>query len=875
MRIHVLRTAYKIKSAPMKTSVFLYLLIFIFFSFSFPAISQTSVTIPIDSSSIEQGVSEKLAISRKLVLNDLEYTLSFIIPLKKAEPILAKETIHFTWSKNSNPLLLDFKVAGDHIKHIAINNAPIDPGIKNEHLVIPDHFRQNGKNVISIDFIAGDQSLNRNDDYLYTLLVPDRARTLFPCFDQPDLKATFQLSLTFPKEWKAVSNAALHDSLINDSTKIFHFDRSDKISTYLFSFAVGKFDVITQRGNGTMHFFHRETDSSKLNLSIKPVFKIHQDALTFLETYSGIPFPFKKFDFTAIPDFQYGGMEHVGAIDYKASSLFLDKAATKDEEINRSSLLAHETAHMWFGDLVTMKWFNDVWEKEVFANFMADKITKVAMPEINFALKFLLDHFPAAYAIDRTGAPNPIRQRLDNLQDAGSLYGNIIYHKAPVMMRQLERRMGKQPFRNGLKEYLKTYAFGNATWPDLINILSKYTSRDLVNWNNVWVNGTGRPIINFQLNSAKGNIKSLVISQSAEDGSTKIWPQIFEMALVYPDHTEELTVNMSDQKVSLKEAVGRKVPVYILFNSSGQGYGVFPIDSNLVKHLEEVRNPVWRASVYINVYENMLNGKLKPEELLSHLSSRLVAEKEELNLRLITGQLSEIFWHFLLPVQRVKLSDGLENALWLAIQQQRGQGARKQLFRTYQSVALSKTAVGRLYDIWKNQIPPKSIILNEDDYTSLALSLALRDTADTGMLDAQLKRIHNPDRQKRLKFIMPALSPSVIVRDSFFSALRFRKNREKESWVTAALQYLHHPIHATDSEKYLKTSLELLQEIQLTGDIFFPQAWLQASFGMYQTSTAEEVVRVFLRDNPSYNPMLRAKIIQAADGLFRARKMLY
>src|SRR6185436_19304609 len=140
------------------------------------------------------------------------------------------------------------------------------------------------------------------------------------------------------------------------------------------------------------------------------------------------------------------------------------------------------TSHMWFGDLVTMRWFDDVWMKEVFANFMAAKIVNPTFPEINHELRFLYSHYPAAYDVDRTEGTNPIRQRLDNLNEAGSLYGAIIYQKAPIVMRQLEALMGADTFRQGLREYLGRYAFANASWTDLIAILDARTPADLAAW---------------------------------------------------------------------------------------------------------------------------------------------------------------------------------------------------------------------------------------------------------------------------------------------------------------------------------------------------------------------------------------------------------
>ncbi len=188
-------------------------------------------------------------------------------------------------------------------------------------------------------------------------------------------------------------------------------------------------------------------------------------------------------------------MEHPGAIFYNASGLLLDESATQKQLLGRASLISHETAHMWFGDLVTMKWFNDVWMKEVFANVMAAKIVNPSFPTVNHDLRFLFSYYPAAYDVDRTDGANPIRQPLANLNEAGSLYGAIIYQKAPIVMRQLELLLGEESFRDGLREYLKAHAFGNATWNDLITILDARTDADLVAWSRAWVEERGRPRI--------------------------------------------------------------------------------------------------------------------------------------------------------------------------------------------------------------------------------------------------------------------------------------------------------------------------------------------------------------------------------------------
>ena len=350
------------------------------------------------------------------------------------------------------------------------------------------------------------------------MFVPARAHLAFPCFDQPDLKARWTLALDVPAEWQALANGAPIETVPGKGRTRVRFAETQPLSTYLFAFAAGRFSIETAERDGrTFRMFHRETDAAKVARNRDAIFDLHAASLAWLEEYTGIPYPFGKFDFLLVPSFQFGGMEHPGSIFYNASALLLDESATQNQKLGRASVIAHETAHMWFGDLVTMQWFNDVWMKEVFANFMAAKIVNPAFPEINHDLRFLLAHYPSAYDVDRTPGTNEIRQPLDNLNEAGTLYGAIIYQKAPIVMRQLETMLGETAFREGLREYLEAHAFGNATWPDLIAVLDGRTPEDLAAWSRAWVEEAGRPIVTTELEIADGRIARLAFRRARSD----------------------------------------------------------------------------------------------------------------------------------------------------------------------------------------------------------------------------------------------------------------------------------------------------------------------------------------------------------------------
>ena len=264
----------------------------------------------VNAQEIERGVSFELATHRSATISNVEYDLSFEI--KKSDPIPAKVAIRFELSDASQPVVLDFN--SPTAKHMRTRF-----DVRNGHIVIPAALLKVGQNEFEVSFTAGDQSLNRNDDFLYTLLVPDRASTVFPCFDQPDLKAKFKLELKLPDGWTACANGKKE----SEASGVVLFKQTKPISTYLFAFAAGEFQTITREISGrSVTMYHRETDEDKVKRNVDRIFKMHEISLDWMEDYTQIKYPFGKFDFVIIPSFQYGGMEHNGSIFYNACLLY-------------------------------------------------------------------------------------------------------------------------------------------------------------------------------------------------------------------------------------------------------------------------------------------------------------------------------------------------------------------------------------------------------------------------------------------------------------------------------------------------------------------------------------------------------------------------
>ena len=765
-----------------------------------------------DGEMLCDGVPLQLAEWRSGVLSDVRYDLHFRIISDSDIEIKACESVSFILSKKVDAVL-DFAGERAGEVRVSIDSAEIPVRIVNEHIVIPSKYLVKGRNVIDMEFIAGNSALNRRDGCIYTLFVPDRARTVFPCFDQPDIKARYALTLDIPEQWKAVSNSPLAgdcaDLLYGSSSEVsikqdilpglrrWVFSPTAPLPTYLFAFAAGEFEYqyFPEYRTGA---FHRGKDPAQ-TAQIPEIAREVRFALDWLEGYTAMPYPFAKYDFVVLPGFQFGGMEHAGATFYNDTRLFLSANPTPDEILRRIELIAHETAHMWFGDAVTMKWFNDVWTKEVFANYFAAAITEPLFPEANHELNFLRTYKAAAMAQDRTEGRTAIRQSLDNMNNAGLVYNNIIYNKAPVMMRKLAAMMGEDAFRAGIREYLAEFKYGNATWDDLIAILAKHTDEDVAGFSRTWVD-------------------------------QPYWP-------------EYQALNCSDAEDS-------------------ERYGLIRLNPAQADSVMSVRplpeDPVRRLALLMNLNENYLTGGIADMPWLRFLMHSLSGEEDALIAAAISGYMAEP----LLSCHSAGQDAGdIEAGILEMSENHSVKSVRTLLLRLLAKNAFSQDTAGRLYEIWSSGEDGR---LSQRDNMTLAYELAVRmpDKAKE-IIDTQRGRLRNPDLLREFDFISRAVTPSEAARDSLFASLGNKEERRIEPWTQAVLYYLNHPLRSASAVKYIRPALELLPEIQRTGDIFFPAGWCSNLLAGHRSVEARIAVRQYLDDHPELNPMLRSKVLQA------------
>ena len=793
---------------------------------------------------VVEGVSRELAVYRSAHISDVKYRLEFTVPDQKSQPVSFSETIFFNWTGDED-LQIDFQGSPAQLhREIVVNGSTVKTVFLDEHIVIPLRYLARGMNSVQLSGISGDKALNRSQDYMYTLFVPDHARSAFACFDQPDLKAVFDLKLDIPEGWVSISNQT-----------------QKPIPTYLFSFTAGRFSVQTAIRDGRqLTALYRETDPAKV-AQLPIVFDQVALSLRWMEDYTGISYPFEHYGFVVLPGYQFGGMEHPGCIQFNDQRIFLGPEPTPDEEMSRLNLIAHETAHMWFGDLVTMRWFDDVWTKEVYANFMADKIAREQFPEINHDLAFIKSHYPLAMSTDRTQGTHPIQQPLDNMNKAGLLYGNIIYHKAPIMMRKLEQDKGADALREGLRSYLSRYAYSNASWDDLIVELDRFNPEHIAqSFSDVWVKQKGMPVINSM------RMSDLVrVRQSDPYGRNLVWKQGFDIGYVDENGRFCQQPIYMDQKDYLFY-VGYNDGLFV--NSNAEGYGQFVLKSDGISWMSEAwktmaDNDLTRYAAVLNLYENFHLGTITAKDLANVLLEFLTHEKNELIASTTCSFIGD-----LLPNLDDKDRDDTERRLSDLMEDHSLQSVRQTLMRQLSLKAVSPIVVNKMNEIWKKQ---NTTFLNNRDYMRMAYHLAIMQPDRwQQILDEQRGRLNNEDQRREFDFISRACNPDTLVQQQLFNELLLAENRRIEPWARDMLALLNDPTREPFNNRYITTGLDVLPEIQRTGDIFFPGYWLTGLLSGHHSDEAKALVRQWIETHPDLEPALMNKLKENAYWLLKA-----
>jgi aminopeptidase N len=836
------------------------------------------------------GIPRDLARLRAQQLKDVRYQLNYAIT-PKADFISGHEELRFIQNADDRGILpewLDFREG--EISSLTVNGQPASTEIQNGHVELPARLLKLDENLVVIDFkspvapaakaITRFEDKDDGSEYIYTLFVPMDADMAFPCFDQPDLKARFQLNVTAPQDWTVISNTDGHESTRENAGAAgqhrIEFSETKPISTYLFAFAAGPFRKVNDTP-GLPGLYVRKSKLQKAEAEAAAVQQITADGIKYLSDYFAQPFPFPKYDMVMIPGFAYGGMEHAGSTFLREESILFRTAPTHSDRLNRDILLLHELTHQWFGDLVTMRWFDDLWLKEGFAQYMAYHALNSLKPNENVWKRFYQAIKPAAYAIDSTQGTTPIYQDIPNLKDAKSAYGAIVYSKAPGVIKQLAFVVGDDQFRDGLRLYLGEHAYANAEWNDLVRALERTSKKPLGPWADAWIKRRGMPQVDVDWTcDEKKLINHFSLSQRDVLGEGGIWSIGMEMWMDTPHNgVWSIQTMFETQKMEFTRAIHFPCPTMVFANSKDYAYGRFLLDTvsrrAVVSQIAAVDDVFKRTLFWGSLWDSVREAEMDPSEYIDLALRNLPAEKDESLAQSIIGRTITALHRYVRPEIRKQLAPKMEALAAGQILHSPSQDMRITWFRALRGVAESEKARGQLKDMLTGKLVVPGVELRPLDRWNIVESLIAQNDPDaTAVLAAEEKRDPSGDG-KKYAYMAAASRPDTATKKQYFDEYLHDMARP-EDWIEISLGSFNWWNQSDLTLPYLAPALDALPQVKRERKIFFVLAWLNSFIGGQQSAAAQKQVHDFL-NSATLDKDLRLKILEVVDELDRTVKI--
>jgi aminopeptidase N len=852
----------------------------------------TLLMLPLPPQDPAPGIDRELARARAVLLRDVEYDLRFRLTPGTRE-VEGTLTLRFRLPDDrdpAGPLVLDF--AGSGLREVRVNTRDCQPRAVHDHVLIPADLLTRDRNAIQAKFtspvaptgtpltVYRDPADQR--EYFYTLVVPADAHRLYPCFDQPDVRARFRFELELPSDWTAVANTAretVEQTPAGVQGVFWRFAPTKPLPTYLAAFACGPFETIEAPQPDAPGITTREPmrmllrGSQRRLADVDTLVRLHRDGLRWLAERFQVPYAFDKLDLVLLPGFPYGGMEHAGAIFYREQALVFDHPPTAAERVRRSTLVYHELSHQWFGNLVTMRWFDDLWLKEGFATFVAHQAMAALEPEQQSWLRFQQRVKPRAYEVDGTPGTVPVFQQLQNLADAKSAYGPIVYNKAPAVLRALHEQLGEAAFQRGLRDYLNAHAFGAAEWRDLAGALENSSRKDLARWSQRWLLSPSMPQVRVAWEVGGDGMVARAQLQQRPIGGDGTWPLQLQLVVVDTDGTRRtMSVRSDEATTALPELVGRAAPSAVLVNPDDVAYGQFVPEATtrtwLLRTLPDEPDPLVRATGTAALFEAVREAELDPAAF-ADVALRLLAKERDPDTHGVLLDLLATAALRYLPTERS--APLLQRATDLLLAQLRDEADSGRELSTFRFLARASTDARVLLlcraVVGGKELPKGLVVGKQDAFLAAAALLAVGDAGVEAAFTALGERFAGEDLGKE-RFLARAATPTAAGKQEHFAAY-LQLEQPPEQWTQDSLSWFHWPRQEALTLPFLRQALDRWQWVKQNRRIFFMPAWLDGFVNGHASAEALAIVDAFLAE-AKLDADVRQKLLQSRDGLARA-----
>ena len=600
-----------------------------------------------------------------------------------AENFRVKTTIKFAGLKPGATTYID--CVGSKVHSAKLNGVDFDPKFDGETIYLPPLAAEN---VLEIEhdgiYSNSGEGLHRfvdpadNEVYLYTQFETGDARRMYACFDQPDQKATFTISTITPKHWEVISNYGVESTKeLDGDRKFIQFAQSQVISTYVTAIVAGAYMSVHDeyKGEKTIPLGIYARKSFFKYVDAENIFEVTKQGFAYFEKTFGLAYPFGKYDQIAVAEYNWGAMENVGCVTFHEDVLIFRSKVTERNYVSRATTIHHEMAHMWFGDLVTMKWWEDLWLNESFAEWASYQSVsestkyKEAWTEFNSLRKNW------AYRVDQLTTTHPIATEMEDLDAVRTNFDGISYAKGASVLQQLVAHVGRDNFIKGLRLYFSKHAYGNTTLKDLIVELEAASGRDLAPWVSTWLRTAGvntlRPVIAIEGDT----YKSIAIKQEVPTmpvGSKELRPHRLHVGL-FDIQGNKLTrrtsveLDVAGELTEVSALAGQKVADLVLINDKDQTYAKLRFDERSIEtmksHLGNLDDSLARGLIWASLWDSCRDGELSTTD---YITIALNALKTESDISIVSATLMQIdtaLWSYANPANREALRLQVANAV--------------------------------------------------------------------------------------------------------------------------------------------------------------------------------------------------------------------
>lgn len=508
------------------------------------------------------------------------------------------------------------------------------------------HFSSTGGGFVRF---VDTEDAEHKQTYLYTDSEPYAAHWIFPCFDQPDLKSSYELTVETPQDWQVITNTPERDVNTVDGRKSWAFPPSPVFSTYLFELAAGPYFFWKENADGIpIRLFVRQ--SQKSFIDSQDWLETTKKGLDYYSSYFGYPYPYAKYDQIMVPDYQ-GAMENVAAVTFGEASVEQRTKFTARQKLLNEGTVLHEMAHMWFGDLVTMKWWNGLWLNESFATYMSYRAMGEIFSNHNHASEtspglsweYFYDEVKnSAEAADELVTTHPVESQIIGTDEAFSNFDSITYGKGASVLKQLNYFIGEENFQEGLQRYFEKYALRNTTTNDFVKMMGEASEKDLTQWQKLWLQSSGINGVKANWScDGDGKINKFSLSQSpANEGDKELRPHKTQIALYKLNSHQKAELRAKDvveivysgAETNVDSLVGKECPEFVYPNHMDYDYAKVELDPVSLefakKNLSHFDSTMLRKVIWNNFWSLVLDGKVSPTEMISQFLADGASEKD-------------------------------------------------------------------------------------------------------------------------------------------------------------------------------------------------------------------------------------------------------